>query len=320
MPNLKTHSYNPPLFFKQRHFNTIYPALFRQIKIKYQRERMELPDGDFIDLDWSKVGSKKMVLTLHGLEGSSDSNYIKGMIRIFNQQGWDGAAMNFRGCSGEPNRLLRTYHSGVTEDVESVLQLIFQKYNYEKIILIGFSLGGNVALKYVGERGTEIDERIKHGIGISVPCDLAASGREIKKSHNFIYLNRFLSSLKSKAKTKEAFADQIDMAKIMKSKNFDDFDNAFTAPVHGFKDAEDYWRKCASKQFLTQISIPTLLINAKDDSFLSPSSYPFEEAEINPNFFFIAPEYGGHCGFTQFQSEGAYWSEEQAIDFVQKFE
>ena len=319
MPNLETQTYNPPLFFKQKHLNTIYPALFRRVKIKYQRERLELSDGDFIDLDWSAVGRKKMVLMLHGLEGSSESNYIKGMIRVFNQNGYDGAVMNFRGCSGEPNRLLRTYHSGETEDVETVLQIILSKKKYQEIILVGFSLGGNVALKYIGERGNKIDNRIKYGIGISVPCDLAASGREIKKPHNSIYLNRFLSSLKAKAKTKQAFADQIDLNKIMQSKDFDDFDNAFTAPVHGFKDAEDYWAKCSSKQFLNQITIPTLLINAKDDSFLSDTSYPYEEADTNRNFHFIAPKYGGHCGFTQFNSEGVYWSEEQAIDFVKSF-
>ena len=320
MPNSKSTKYLPPLPFRYHHFNTIYPAIFRKVKIKFQRERLELDDGDFIDLDWSKVDSKKMVLAVHGLEGSSDSNYIKGMLRAFNRNGWDGAALNFRGCSGEVNRLLRTYHSGVTEDVEAVLQIIFEKYNYQNIILVGFSLGGNVVLKYVGERGDQIDERIQHGIGLSVPCDLAGSCREIEKPHNFIYLNRFLSSLKAKTKSKQAFANQIDMEKIMASKDFGDFDNAFTAPVHGFKDAEDYWAKCSSKQFLSNIKIPSLLINARDDSFLSESSYPFEEAEDNPNFYFSSPEYGGHCGFIQFNESGYYWSEERVMEFVNQFD
>ena len=319
MPNLKTITYQPSFIFKQRHLNTIYPALFRSVKIKYQRERFELPDGDFIDLDWSKVGSTNMILALHGLEGSSESNYIKGMIRRFNREGWDGAALNFRGCSGESNRLLRTYHSGVTEDVDTLLQSIFQKYNYKKIVLIGFSLGGNVALKYIGERGTEIDERIKHGIGISVPCDLAGSCLEIHQPHNFIYLNRFLSSLKKKAKTKTEFSNQFDLERVLSSKDFHDFDNAFTAPVHGFKDAQDYYKKCNSKQFLSQVAIPSLLINAKDDSFLSESSYPYQEAEMNSNFYLSTPDFGGHCGFVQFDTEGAYWSENQAVEFVNQF-
>ena len=320
MPYLKTNTYQPNFLFKQRHLNTIYPSIFRRTKVNYKRERCELPDGDFIDLDWSKVESKKMVMLLHGLEGSSDSSYIKGMIRIFNENGWDGAAMNFRGCSGEPNRLLRTYHSGVTEDLESVLQIIFQNHDYEKIVLAGFSLGGNVVLKYIGEKGIAIDERIKHGIGISVPCDLKGCCLEIHKSHNYIYLNRFLVSLKEKTKTKKAFANQIDIPKVLASKDFYEFDNYFTAPVFGFKDAEDYWEKSSSKQFLNNIAIPSLLISARDDSFLSESCYPFEEAESNPNFYLSAPNYGGHVGFAQLNRAGNYWTDEQAIQFVEQFE
>ena len=289
--------------------------------MNYERERCELPDGDFIDLDWSKVGNeKKMVLLLHGLEGSADSSYIKGMMRMFNEQGWDGAAMNFRGCSGENNRLLRTYHSGVTEDLESILQIVFQKYNYEKIILVGFSLGGNVVLKYLGERGNTIDERIKHGIGISVPCDLKGCCLEINKPHNYIYLNRFLVSLKEKAKQRIAFSDQIDIPKIMAAKNFYEFDNHFTAPVFGFKDAEDYWSQSSSKQYLENITIPSLLINSKDDSFLSDTCYPYKKAEKNSNLFFLAPDYGGHVGFAQINKKDTYWTEEQAIQFVEQFE
>ncbi|MFK8006841.1 MAG: YheT family hydrolase [Saprospiraceae bacterium] len=317
MPIIKSKEYNPSFIFKYHHFSTIYPSLFRQVKeVKYKRERITTPDADFLDLDWSKVGGKKIIITLHGLEGSSDSKYILGMNRIFNHHNWDAVTLNFRGCSGEMNLLRRGYHSGETTDLDFVINTIFKKYDYEEMVLIGFSLGGNVVLKYAGEKGNNIHPKIKKAIGISAPVDLAGCSAEIEKSHNFIYLQRFLKSLKEKFKLKQHLYPDLDAKRILASKTFGDFDGNFTAPVHGFASANDYWQKCSSRNFFENLSIPTLLINAKDDSFLSESCYPLEAAKSNPNLHLLTPKYGGHVGFPQSHPKGYYWSEEQVIEFT----
>lgn len=197
MPIVKSIPYKPSFYFRSGHISTIYPSLFRNVnQLAFERKRWTTPDGDFLDLDWSKIGSKNLIIALHGLEGSSDSNYIKGIIRIFNENKWDGVAMNFRGCSGEPNFMRRGYHSGETTDLDFVLNKITKEYNYEKIVIIGFSLGGNVVLKYGGEQGGNIHPKVKNLIAVSVPIDLAGCTVEIEKKKNFIYLNRFLKSLK----------------------------------------------------------------------------------------------------------------------------
>lgn len=317
MPILKSKEYNPSFIFKYHHFSTIYPSLFRQVsEIKYQRERITTPDNDFLDLDWSRVGGDRIVVTLHGLEGSSDSQYILGMNRIFNHHNWDAVTLNFRGCSGEMNLLRRGYHSGETTDLDFVIKTIFEKYNYEEMVLIGFSLGGNVALKYTGEKGKNINPKIKKVVGVSTPVDLAGCSAEIEKPHNYIYLRRFLKSLKEKFKLKRHLYPDLDAEKILASKTFGEFDGNFTAPVHGFASANDYWEKCSSRNFFDNLAIPTLLINAKDDSFLSDLCYPLEAAKSNPYLHLLTPKYGGHVGFPQSHSKGFYWSEEQVFEFI----
>lgn len=317
MPILKPKEYNPSFIFKYHHFSTIYPSLFRQVKeVKYQRERITTPDNDFLDLDWSRVGGNKIIVTLHGLEGSSDSQYILGMNRIFNHNNWDAVTLNFRGCSGEVNLLRRGYHSGETSDLDFVIKTIFEKYDYEEMVLIGFSLGGNVVLKYAGEKGEMINPKIKKAIGVSAPVDLAGCSAEIEKRHNYVYLRRFLKSLKEKFRLKQHLYSDLDAERILSSKTFGEFDGNFTAPVHGFASANDYWERCSSRNFFNNLSIPTLLVNAKDDSFLSDSCYPIDAAKSSNYLHLLTPKYGGHVGFPQSHSKGFYWSEEQVFDFV----
>ena len=318
MPVLESINYKPPFYFRYGHFATIYPSLFRNVKdVEFERKRWTTPDGDFLDLDWSRVGSKNLIISLHGLEGSSDSNYIKGVIKIFNQNKWDGVAMNFRGCSGEPNLLRRGYHSGETTDLDFIVKTIAEQYDYEKIVIVGFSLGGNVVLKYGGEQGENLHPKVKKLIAISVPIDLAGCTVEIEKKNNFIYLNRFLISLKNKFKLKQHLYPDIDAQKVFNAKTFKDIDGALTAPIHGFESAEDYWYKSSSLFFIADITIPTLIINAHDDSFLSEKSYPYELAHKHSNIHLITPKYGGHVGFPQSHPKGYYWSEERIIDFVE---
>jgi len=320
MTVIQNHDYKPPFIFKSKHLNTIVPALFRNVNsIKYIRYRIETNDNDFIDLDRSSVNSNTAAIVTHGLEGNSHKPYIKGIAKIMNEIGIDAIAFNLRGCSGEPNRLLSSYHSGKTDDLESIINYVKQKWEYEKIILIGFSLGGNITLKYVGEQGRGIPDFIKLAVGISVPCDLKSSAFHLSKVSNWIYLQRFLRTLKQKALQRMDNFENADIKRedIKKTKSFFEFDNLFTAPIHGFVDAEDYWAKCSCKQFLTSISIPTLIINAKDDPFLPDACYPYSEANNNPLIYFEVPEYGGHVGFmTNSHFKNHLWHEMRISSFL----
>lgn len=310
-------NYRPPLPFRFHHIATVYPSLFRRVKkVRYQRERLLTPDDDFLDLDWSRTGSRKLVLSLHGLEGSSHSQYIKGITRIFNDHHWDVAALNFRSCSGEVNRQRRMYHSGETSDLDFVLKTLLARETYEEIALVGFSLGGNVALKYAGEQGAGISPIVKKVVGVSVPMELRTCSIQIEQRSNFVYIKRFMNDLKQKFKLKQHLYPDIDPQKIFNARGFSDFDEFFTAPVHGFSGAEDYWMQASSRPFLLQIRVPTLIINALDDSFLSDQAYPYEEVEQSSYLHLLVPRYGGHVGFHQRHPKGYYWTEERICEFV----
>ncbi len=319
MPVYTNSSFKPPFYIRNNHLQTIFPALLRKVNgIKYDRQRIELADGDFIDLDWSKVGSSRLLVALHGLEGSAHRPYIKGPIRLFNMSGWDGLGINFRGCSGTPNRKLYAYHTGETNDLRFILQNILMEGIYDEIALIGFSLGANVILKYLGEEGEFLSKKIKKAVAFSVPCDLTTASREMSRWNNTVYMRKFMETLKTKIKEKEHLVtNNIDLTKVYRSRTFEDFDNAFTAPVFGFKDALDYWTQASSKPFLRNINIPFLIINASDDSFLSKECYPFEEAKRNQLCHLEVPNRGGHVGFVSPDEKGFYWSEKRALNFIE---
>jgi hypothetical protein len=311
-------TYKAPLFFGNAHIQTCYPTLFRKVDTSfYTRERIATPDGDFLDLDWAARGRDSLAIILHGLEGNTHRAYVAGMARAVDNHGWDALALNFRGCGGEINRTLRSYHSGATDDLEYVIDHAVETGGYETIALIGFSLGGNVVLFYLGKKGEDVNPRIKRAAAFSVPCDLRGSAMELKKPQNKIYMRRFLKLLHKKVIAKMAIMpDKINDQGYHQLKDFQDFDDRYTAPIHGFKDAEDYWEKCSSKQFLPRVAIPTLIVNAKDDPFLSPSCFPITEAEKNKNVFLEMPISGGHMGFIAFDDETLYWSEKRAMQFL----
>lgn len=316
MPVLTATDYAAPFLLSNRHLNTVFPTLFRRIApALYERERIATPDNDFLDLDFSRTGSRSAVIILHGLEGNSTRVYVTGMVHIFNESGFDTVSMNFRGCSGESNKALRFYHSGETGDLETVINHISPHYDH--IHLIGFSLGGNVMLKYVGEKGPSIPKNIKSAVAISVPVDLLDSSTELEKRHNSLYRMRFIRSLGEKLTEKaKAYPNDISLDGFSAIRTFREFDDRYTAPLHGFRDAEDYWRQSSSAFYLQGISIPTLLINALDDPFLGKGCYPFDAASANPNFHLETPGNGGHVGFVTF-SEKYYWSEKRAWQFIQ---
>lgn len=315
---LITSTYKPSLLFKNSHFNTTFKTLFFNNIISYNRKRVETPDNDFIDLDFSTVGSDTLVITMHGLEGSSQSKYIISVIEHLNSQNMDCVAINFRGCSGEENKKIYSYNSGNTDDLAFVINHLLNHYNYKNMLLLGYSMGGNITLKYLGE-SSQIPSEIKGAIAVSVPCDLKGSSYALDKWYNGFYLHRFMKTLKEKAlKKMKAFPKSIlDKDLIQKAKTFKDFDDVVTAPLFGYKNAEDYWSNCSSKQFIESIKLPTLVISALDDSFLSRSCYPINEAKNHEFLVLETPEYGGHVGFnTVVIGKDPGWSENRVSNFI----
>jgi len=317
MPITKS-QYTPNFIFKNKHINTSFKTLtYRQI-ITYHRKRISTPDNDFLDLDFSTNNAETCVVALHGLEGSSKSKYIISAIKYINANGIDAVAVNFRGCSGEPNKQPYSYHSGKTDDLDLVINYISNNYTYKNIFLLGYSMGGNILLKYLGET-EHVNSNIKGGIAISVPCDLKGSSEILSNKQNKIYLNIFLKILKNKAiKTLSQYSNlNLSKEEILKSKNFEDFDNAVTAPLFHFKNAADYYLKNSSVNFIKNIKTSTLLINALDDSFLSKSCYPYKICEKNKYVTFETPQYGGHVGFnTSFLPRKNTWSEQRILQFI----
>lgn len=318
MPIIEPSTYRPPLFFSNPHVQTVFPSVFRRVTgVSYQRERVHTPDGDFVDLDWSEAGAERLAILLHGLEGNSDRAYIRGMARALNRCGWDTVAMNFRGCSGECNTKLRFYHSGDTGDLDTVISHVIGKEAYGEIALVGFSLGGNVVLKYLGERESNLRPEIRKAVTFSVPVDLTASSWKMGLPSNRIYMKRFLKMLHEKIKMKmEIMPGELNDEDYHSIRTFKEFDDRYTAPINGFRDAEDYWEKASSKPLLGAVSVPTLLVNAADDPFLPEECFPLDEARSNPHFFLEIPSHGGHTGFVAFNTRKEYWSESRAVGFL----
>ncbi|SHI67591.1 hypothetical protein SAMN04487911_104144 [Arenibacter nanhaiticus] len=318
MPIHPTH-YNPPFLFKNGHFSTIYSGMVRRVNgLVQERERIRLKDGDFLDLDWSFAThpTHRVAILLHGLEGNAQRPYISGSALQFNINGVDVCAVNFRGCSGETNRLFRSYHSGETQDLAAVVEYLLHKKNYDHIYLKGFSLGGNVVLKYLGEEKA-IPKEIKAAIAVSVPCNLHSSLVELLKPKNALYALRFKKNLVEKLKIKQSqFPDKISDQDIANIVTLKDFDDIYTSKAHGFKDAMDYYQQSSSRQFLKAIAVPTLLINAKNDSFLGNQCYPYQEVDRNNFLHLEVPLYGGHVGF--YDQNNVTYTEKRALKFIEE--
>lgn len=315
MPIIQS-SYNPSFLFKNGHFSTIYCGLFRKIgDFAQKRERIDLPDGDFLDLDWSfsDLATKKVVILIHGLEGNAQRAYVAGSAKHLNNNGFDSCAVNLRHCSGEINRKYRSYHGGATEDLEAVIAQIRIANIYSEIYIKGFSLGGNLILKYLGEERI-LPSEIKAAVAISVPCSLHDSQLQFLDVRNKLYGNRFRKQMKKKLMEKQQLhPDMISNKTIKNIRTLRDFDDVYTSQAHGFKNALDYYEKCSSLQFLPNITIPTLLINALNDSFLGADCFPLAEAENNSNLYLETPKYGGHVGF--YGKGNITYSEKRTIKF-----
>lgn len=310
-------NYNRPFFLFNAHLETIFPSQFRSVKLPpYQRERISTPDHDFIDLDWLTQGSGKLVIISHGLEGDSSRPYVKGMAKALFENEYDVLAWNYRGCSGELNKALHFYHSGATDDLAVVVDHASSKA-YTEINLVGFSLGGNLTLKYLGEERTR-PERLRKAVTFSVPLDLQTSCIKISQPSNWIYSRRFVRSLRKKVQEKSKVMPALDASGLRNVRTLQEFDDVFTGPIHGFKNAIDYYTQSSSLQVVKDIQTPTLIINAENDPFLSPQCYPADILRNHPFVTFESPKHGGHVGFAQFTKNGLYWSEERTLEFLSR--
>lgn len=308
-------------WFRNPHFQTIWPALFRSVpRPDYQRQRIELQDGDFIDIDWcgESQTDKPVAILLHGLEGSSDSQYIRGLADLFSKQGWCTAAINFRGCSGETNRLARSYHSGATADLDEVVALISKRLPETALHAIGFSLGGNLLLKWCAEKGNSCP--LHTAVAVSVPYDLSIASKTLddKKGFTSIYRRRLLKSLKQKAlhKVRSGLIEQ-DASAIHNIRSLAEFDQQLTAPLHGFESADDYYSKSSCSQYLSRITIPTLLIHAADDPFMDSHGIPGPD-DLSDSTQLELHRHGGHVGFYQPSLRGSsYWLETRIAEYLE---
>jgi uncharacterized protein len=305
--------FRPPFFLCNGHIQTVLSALVPlRSNVTFNRERLELNDGDFLDLGWARIGADRLVILSHGLEGSADAGYNRGMAASLNAAGWDVLVWDFRGCSQETNRLPRLYHSGETGDLGAVID--FAATRYSRIALVGFSLGGNLTLKYLGESSPH--PAVVSGVAISVPLDLAATARALDR--HWIYRRSFIKSLIAKVEAKAVrFPDKFDLSGIRMIRTFEEFDDRFTAPIHGFRDAEDYWEKSSARQYLHGITVPTLILNACDDPLLTPESFPVAEAEGSSCLFLEMPTSGGHLGFIDLVRGIEPWFERRVVEFLQ---
>lgn len=288
--------------------------------MRLRRERVATPDRDFVDLDWLEGSpGAPLVLLLHGLEGSARSHYVVGLLWEIAARGWRGAALNFRSCSGELNHLPRFYHSGDTGDLDAIVRRLIERDPEARLGAVGASLGGNVLLKWLGEQEVDAPKQVLGAVTISAPFDLAASARVLDRGfERAVYTANFLRTMKLKVRRKaERYPGFVDVPAVLRARTFAAYDRALTAPLHGFADEVDYWRRASSGPYLGRIRRPTLLINALDDPLVPPGALPDPAALPTCVQAEFVPR-GGHVGFVEgrWPWRARSWAERRAIEFL----
>ncbi len=291
--------YRAPWWLPGRHAQTIWPVTHKGPLPPYRRERWDTPDGDFIDLDWLGTGSASsaLVVLFHGLEGSSHSHYARALMGATARRDWRGVVVNFRGCSGVPNRLARAYHSGDSAEIDWILRRLQTVAEPAPLFAAGVSLGGNALLKWLGEREQEARHVLAAAAAVCAPLDLTLSGTALGRGFNRVYTRHFLSTLRAKALAKSTHhPGHFDAARIAQALTLADFDDAYTAPAHGFHGVADYWRRASALPWLRAIHCPTLVLNAANDPFVPAAALP-QATELAHEVHFDCPVDGGHVGF-----------------------
>jgi predicted alpha/beta-fold hydrolase len=318
-------SYRAPLWLPGGHAQTLYAALaVPRPRVAYRRERWDTPDGDFIDLDWveergtsnDKRSRAPLVVLFHGLEGSSRSHYAVALMAAVRDAGWRGVVVHFRGCSGEPNRLARAYHSGDAQEIDWIIRRLRAQNAATPLFATGVSLGGNVLLKWLGETGASARGVVDRAVAMSAPVDLMAAGNALDRGFNLVYVRSFLWTLKSKSQEKlTRFPGLYDADAVRGSRTLREFDDLVTAPLHGFRNTDDYWTRASAKPWLRGIEVPVLMVNARDDPFLPSGALPAQH-EVAPSVLLEQPEQGGHAGFVSGRFPGDLnWLPARVLEF-----
>jgi uncharacterized protein len=325
MPAFQLNPFTPSKWLSGGHAQTILGRIARRKDgLIFHRRRIDTPDGDFIDLDFPEVAghpvSEKapLVLLLHGLEGDARRSYACETYRRLARLGIGSVGMNYRSCSGEMNRVARFYHSGATEDVALALATLAEWFPHNRRGLIGFSLGANLTLKFLGERGRTGQRWVDTAVAVSPPFDMKKSATLLERGLARLYTRYFLRSLRKKVLAKKALLEPIlDLEKLLAAQTLQEFDNFGTAPLASFRDANEYYDKCSTAQFLPQIKVPTLLLRALDDPIFAPDDVPYEAIAANPFLTAGITPKGGHVGFVQGRP-GAFscWAEQEATRFL----
>ena len=316
--------YRAPAWLPGGHLQTIYPALLMPRRaLAYRRERWETPDGDFIDLDRIEAPARTaagdeppLVVLFHGLEGCSTSHYALALMAALRERGWRGIVVHFRGCSGEPNRLPRAYHSGDTDEIDWILQRLQNERAGSSLYAAGVSLGGNVLLKWLGERGEAAARLVERACAVSAPVDLMRAGAALGAGFNRVYTRHFLATLKRKSlRMLERHPGLFDRERVLAARTLREFDDVVTAPLHGFRDTDDYWSRASAKPLLGRIAVPTLMLNARNDPFLPRAALPAAH-EVSTRLMLEYPETGGHAGFVRGRFPGRLdWLPQRMLAF-----
>ncbi len=313
-------SFRPPWWLRRGNAQTLYAALaLRGSRLRYRRERWETPDGDFILADWvDGPVDAPLVALFHGLEGSSASHYARALMSAVRARGWRGVVPHFRGCGGEPNDLPRAYHSGDSREIDWILRRLAGVTGAGPLFAVGVSLGGNALLKSLGEAGDAACEFVRAAAAVSAPVDLTAAGDALGRGFNLLYARHFLGSLKRKAAAKlERFPGCVDGTAAARARTLREFDDAVTAPLHGFRDASDYWLRASAKPLMKHVRVPTLVINARDDPFLPGEHLP-EPDSVSAAVVLDFPAAGGHVGFVSGPFPGRIgWVPDRVLGFFE---
>ena len=311
--------YRAPWWLPGGHLQTLYAALLaRKPRVVYRRQRWDLADGDFLDLDWIDGETDKPLLVLfHGLESSSQSHSSRVLMNALGQRRWRGVVVNFRGCSGTPNRLARAYHSGDSAEIKMVLTHLKVVAGEQALYAAGISLGANALLKWLGESGSEAQQLVARAAAVSAPADLANAGARLDRGFNrYSYTPHFLNTLRRKTLEKiNAHRLPITPQALRTAKTLYAFDNLYTAPMHGFRDADDYWLRASSKPWLNSIAVPTLIVHAHNDPFLPASTY-LQGVQLSTQITLDLPRQGGHVGFVSGPFPGNLnWLPDRVLNF-----
>ncbi len=317
MPILSSSYTKAPLFYLNGHFETIIPSIWRKIEgVSYEREKIDTPDRDFLNLDWSRVGGERLLIVSHGLEGDSQRHYARALVKLFNQQGIDVLVWNNRSCGGELNLQPVLYHHGSSQDLDTVIQHVLYSTRYSELYLAGISMGGAQTLNYLGKKGADVPSILKKAAVYSTPVHLPSSAATLRRPVNRFYQQKFLSKLKKKMEAKgRQYPGLIDLERLHEVRDFDDFDTHFTAKLHGFSDAADFYEQASPHTRLNGIRVPTLILNALNDPLLGKECYPVAFAQGSTEIYLEMPKRGGHTGFSIQGSEFNY-AEKRLLEFL----